>query len=274
MSNDVVAGTRAAGRVDPNRLGSKMNTPTPPHVAARPGWSLIELVVVVAVVGILIAVLLPILSASRDVAAQAQCLSNQAGNAKSLVFESVNNEGRFPDMGVDWKWVGGQGNPRLKVKMIPKPPHVSGLAAFDPEQMVCPSDGSGAAIPVATRSGAVDTQLMSYGYSVGLPGLRRGIYDIPQPSIAATFFDGYLSDDDTLGGGNSVVGFYPSMLVYARSTAEHRHDGQMTVLFADWHAALVPQLEPDHVLEVNDGKVVSGGWGAQRGGVGGDEGRD
>jgi len=225
------------------------------------GWSLIELVVALSIVGILIGVLLPVLSASRSMAARSQCLSNQSSNAKALVFETVNNDGSFPTLGAEWRWVGGD---RLKVMMNPRTRSATGLAAFDDEDLVCPSDNSGAAVPYdATGHGELASQLMSYGYSIGLTGLQRGLFDVPTPAATATFYDGYLSDDGTRGNGHSVVGFYDSMLDYARSTSELRHEGEMTVLFADWSADTLTAFEARHILEVRHGTAALGnGWSA------------
>jgi prepilin-type N-terminal cleavage/methylation domain-containing protein/prepilin-type processing-associated H-X9-DG protein len=82
-----------------------------------PGFTLVELLVVITIIGILIALLLPAVQAAREAARQTQCRNN----CKQLALGCINHENTFgwyptggwgwhwtgdPDRGVDWRQMG------------------------------------------------------------------------------------------------------------------------------------------------------------------------
>jgi prepilin-type N-terminal cleavage/methylation domain-containing protein len=71
----------------------------------RSGFTLLELLVVVAIVGALLALLLPAVQAARETARQAHCKNN----LKQISLAALNHadtQGHFPTGGWGWYWVG------------------------------------------------------------------------------------------------------------------------------------------------------------------------
>ncbi|MBN2584117.1 MAG: type II secretion system protein [Planctomycetes bacterium] len=62
----------------------------------RHGFTVVELLVVVAIIGMLMAILLPNLAAALERARQAQCASNLRSIGQSIMIYSSNNRGRWP----------------------------------------------------------------------------------------------------------------------------------------------------------------------------------
>ena len=64
--------------------------------ARKHAFTLVELLVVVAIIALLIAILLPALSKAREAAKRVQCASNLRNNGAALLMYAQDNRGAFP----------------------------------------------------------------------------------------------------------------------------------------------------------------------------------
>src|SRR4051794_15972074 len=69
------------------------------------GFSLVEVLVVVGIIGILLAILVPVFAKVRNSSRSVQCLSNLRQIGAAFQSYAMTNQGRLPDPGVcDQSW--------------------------------------------------------------------------------------------------------------------------------------------------------------------------
>src|SRR5262245_51846871 len=108
----------------------------------RRGFMLIEILVVCAIIGVLVAILLPSLARSREQASLLVCQANERQLASAFLMYSVANRNRLPgilwDFGADW--LGGGNATPPKFGRIPQDGTIFQYMGRQAEAYACPMD--------------------------------------------------------------------------------------------------------------------------------------
>jgi general secretion pathway protein G len=134
------------------------------------GFTLIELIVVVAIIAILAAILIPNFLHARAEAASASCEGNLKQIATALQEYAVDNGGQYPSSSVvvDVNLFGGPGNPYLSA--VPNDPAGGSYFYVAPANGVCGSGDSFKLRDGDSHDTSTLTQLPSY--APGVTGIR------------------------------------------------------------------------------------------------------
>ena len=111
------------------------------HGSKRTGFTLIEILVVVAIIALLVAILFPSLAKARAQARSTQCLSNVRQLALAFTMYSTEDKGRLPgmrrDTGADWL---GRDNPTDFGGIQPDSGTIFKHMGRNRDAYVCPDD--------------------------------------------------------------------------------------------------------------------------------------
>jgi prepilin-type N-terminal cleavage/methylation domain-containing protein len=232
---------------------------------ARPGFSLVELLIVVGIIGLVMAILLPAMGRARESANLTACMSNLRQLAHAMQIYVNDNRGWYPNAAnripsaADWiYWQEGrrrEESPFLK--------YISPGGAFVDRHFVCPSDD------LSTRRGP-DPYLFSYTLNARIGGamISPNVYypqfrPVRQSRIIRPAQKILMIDENSEGIDDGAWAVYAMEITDGRdhNMLSNRHDkkaerigdshyGKGAVIFADCHAAFVDRswcLLPQYV---------------------------
>jgi len=196
------------------------------------GFTLVELLVAVAIIGVLVSLLFPCLRNANDLARQAVCMTQLHAIGKCTDMYVQGHQWQIPDFVFSF---GPGKSGTIVILVVPKRAATSGWNAYPEEVFVCPSDDEPGTVPVRQKDDSIASMPMSYGLNIDFCVQDLLYTDIKgSPSELAFFYDGSMSGKG--GGGKNIQGHYHGSLEFAEEAVTYRHpNDSASVLFFDWH---------------------------------------
>lgn len=210
------------------------------------GFTLTEVLVVVGIVGLLIAILIPVISSARSRARQVACISNQRQIIMALKAYAVDHAGHFPKAPANYE---GTNNRFAHPYIISPGAHSmpSSLKGYldDSRLLICPvGEFSRDGLLQSYKSGYATLQVTSYSYFWNysawdnrvIPGSStRGAFVAPRSMMDTRADDLLIADTSVLNSASPTGTYYTS----------HSYPGTAPDANANWKSAKRP---PDDLI--------------------------
>ena len=209
----------------------------------RRGFTLVELLVVIAVIGVLVGLLLPAVQAARAAARVTSCINNmrQIGLATHMFADS--NHGRFPQTvhaGTGKSWV------------YTLSPYVESVEAI----RICPDDPKGRDLLINEAKGT--SYVINEFIAVPLPESVLNLHKMKETSKVIILFEG--SDGRNVNQEHVHASSWYTVLKVAQGEAKvwawmlteiqpNRHGEVASYLYADGHVDTIPEATVYHWMQ-------------------------
>ncbi|MBC7288076.1 MAG: prepilin-type N-terminal cleavage/methylation domain-containing protein [Armatimonadetes bacterium] len=209
-------------------------------MARQQGFTLVEILVVLAIMAVLAAMMLPVLGRARQKARTAVCQANLRQISEAALMYAQDYDGRLPcyadaNCGPEWR--------RFWHQLLE--PYVSNMAVF-----ICPEAGPGKPPPnglIAKRDNLVVSYGCAYPHVFGCGwhgGNPLAVFDTPAQDILAVdhHYRGDSNEAEETGGCCPRV-LCPLCTSDRRGAVSNRHNGGANAAFLDGHAKWLPKSE-------------------------------
>jgi len=232
--------------------------------AARPGFTLIEILAVIAIMGVLAALLVPVVGRMRESANQAKCVSNLRTLSAALLLAAGENNGILP-LALDQSLPQDQRNWMNKISATVGPWSTSVASGGQPNSSIfnCPTTkrkGAGT-WPATSPCYGVNTSVMGIVYVGGgpSPSSSRSLAALDRLSTLGLIGDaggptGIMDGDFRMNASAFVVSGFPagmSALPFQFPAPRHPppHNGNyaagaFNLAFCDGHVETIKATDP------------------------------
>jgi prepilin-type N-terminal cleavage/methylation domain-containing protein/prepilin-type processing-associated H-X9-DG protein len=200
-----------------------------------PGFTLTEVLVVIAIVGVMATLLLPILRKGREAARMSVCLSNLRQVSVAAGSYAADNGGSFPPF---WNWLhatSGQAGFPQDITTGALYPYLKNKATY-----LCPTDRLALNSGPEARSKSV-TSIRNNSYAMNCALCHQ--HDASKflaPDRTLLWMEANLDREDNGGVAGPVAG--PSACKFIPEPISTRHSGLGHLLYADLHVQRVSSI--------------------------------
>jgi prepilin-type processing-associated H-X9-DG protein/prepilin-type N-terminal cleavage/methylation domain-containing protein len=188
------------------------------------GFSLIEMIVVMAIVGVLAGLLVPALARARESARTTTCMNNLRRIGEAMTALQTDGSGIMPD--AYYAMTGADGSYDIALKSAGDTDQDTFFQLGSVEMFACPNDDVPVKVPSLNAAGRITGIPLSYAYNVALPLLFQNVSRVSDPADIVAFYD---------GDAHTVVGPWDNAVGWADNTIRYRHAGGANFLFVDGH---------------------------------------